>query len=85
MSVATAGDWRPADAAAGNQQPAERDSLYAGRAVTIQLSESAEKIRTVVENPGAPIAAHLPRLFDRFYRVDLAPAQGEGGGIVWRL
>jgi hypothetical protein len=36
-----------------------------------QLSESAETIRLVVENPGTPIAAeHLPRLFDRFYRVD---------------
>ena len=43
----------------------------AGQAVTIQLSESAETVRPVVENPGTPIAAeHLPRLFDRFYRVD---------------
>ncbi|MCL0269239.1 ATP-binding protein, partial [Klebsiella pneumoniae] len=42
----------------------------AGQAVTIALSESAETIRLVVENPGTPIAAeHLPRLFDRFYRV----------------
>ncbi|STS88050.1 sensor kinase CusS [Klebsiella variicola] len=52
----------------------------AGQAVTIQLSESAETIRLVVENPGTPIAAeHLPRLFDRFYRVDpLASAQRRG-------
>ncbi|MDK6769182.1 Cu(+)/Ag(+) sensor histidine kinase, partial [Klebsiella aerogenes] len=55
----------------------------AGQAVTIQLSESAEKIRLVVENPGAPIAAaHLPRLFDRFYRVDPSrQRKGEGSGI----
>ncbi len=67
------GDGRSADAAAGDQQLAvERDPLHPGwRAVTIALSESAETIRTVVENPGTPIAAeHLPRLFDRFYRVD---------------
>ncbi|HEP1065294.1 TPA: Cu(+)/Ag(+) sensor histidine kinase [Klebsiella aerogenes] len=55
----------------------------AGQAVTIQLSESAEKIRLVVENPGAPIAAeHLPRLFDRFYRIDPSrQRKGEGSGI----
>ena len=55
----------------------------AGQAVTIQLSESAETVRLVVENPGTPIAAeHLPRLFDRFYRVDpRASAKGEGSGI----
>ena len=37
----------------------------------------------VVENPGTPIAAeHLPRLFDRFYRVDPSrQRKGEGSGI----
>lgn len=55
----------------------------AGQAVTIQLSESAETVRPVVENPGTPIAAeHLPRLFDRFYRVDPSrQRKGEGSGI----
>ncbi|WP_117092205.1 ATP-binding protein, partial [Klebsiella pneumoniae] len=55
----------------------------AGQAVTIQLSESAETIRLVVENPGTPIAVeHLPRLFDRFYRVDPSrQRKGEGSGI----
>ena len=55
----------------------------AGQAVTIQLSESAETVRLVVENPGMPIAAeHLPRLFDRFYRVDPSrQRKGEGSGI----
>ena len=55
----------------------------AGQAVTIQLSESAETVRLVVENPGTPIAAeHLPRLFDRFYRVDPSrQRKGEGSGI----
>ncbi len=47
--------------------------------MTIQLSESAETVRPVVENPGTPIAAeHLPRLFDRFYRVD--PSRQRKGG-----
>ena len=51
--------------------------------MTIQLSENAGKIRLVVENPGTPIAAeHLPRLFDRFYRVDPSrQRKGEGSGI----
>ena len=55
----------------------------AGQAVTIQLSESAETIRLVVENPGTPIAVeHLPRLFDRFYLVDPSrQRKGEGSGI----
>ena len=55
----------------------------AGQAVTIALSESAETVRLVVENPGTPIAAeHLPRLFDRFYRVDPSrQRKGEGSGI----
>lgn len=54
----------------------------AGQAVTIALSESAETVRLVVENPGTPIAAeHLPRLFDRFYRVDPRASAKEGSGI----
>ena len=46
--------------------------------MTIQLSESAETVRLVVENPGTPIAAeHLPRLFDRFYMQE--HSRGKGG------
>jgi two-component system heavy metal sensor histidine kinase CusS len=58
----------------------------AGQAVTIALSESAETVRLVVENPGTPIAAeHLPRLFDRFYRVDpRASAKGRAAASAWR-
>lgn len=44
-----------------------------GHAVSVRLSEAADGVKLVVENPGTPIAAeHLPRLFDRFYRVDPA-------------
>ncbi len=59
----------------------------AGQAVTIQLSESAETVRLVVENPGTPIAAeHLPRLFDRFYRVDPSrQRKGRAAASAWRL
>lgn len=40
-------------------------------------------VQVIVENPGTPIAPeHLPRLFDRFYRVDPSrQRKGEGSGI----
>jgi len=42
-----------------------------GQRVIVRLSETEEHVQLVVENPGTPIApVHLPRLFDRFYRVD---------------
>ncbi len=41
------------------------------------------QVQVSVENPGTPIAPeHLPRLFDRFYRVDPSrQRKGEGSGI----
>ncbi len=50
-----------------------------GKAVRVELSTSGNgEISIVVENPGVEIPPeHLPRLFDRFYRVD--PARQEGG------
>ena len=50
-----------------------------GEAVRVELSTARDgEIGIVVENPGAEIAPeHLPKLFDRFYRVD--PARQEGG------
>lgn len=40
-------------------------------------------MHVIIENPGTPIPAeHLPRLFDRFYRVDPSrQRKGEGSGI----
>ena len=51
--------------------------------VGIERLESGE-IRLDVENPGEAIAPqHLPRLFDRFYRVDPSrhKARGDGAGL----
>lgn len=52
-------------------------------AVTVHLARRADLVCLTVENPGTPIAAeHLPRLFDRFYRVDPSRQHvGEGSGI----
>ena len=44
-----------------------------GAAIAVTITQEPEVIRIAVSNPGKPIADnHLPRLFDRFYRVDAA-------------
>ncbi|WP_395840006.1 Cu(+)/Ag(+) sensor histidine kinase [Edwardsiella tarda] len=55
----------------------------AGQCIHVRLSETKDRVQLCVANPGTPIAAqHLPRLFDRFYRVDPArQRKGEGSGI----
>ncbi|MBS0970828.1 Cu(+)/Ag(+) sensor histidine kinase [Nissabacter archeti] len=55
----------------------------AGRSVTVHIHENAEWVELTVENPGAPVPQeHLPRLFDRFYRVDPSrQRKSEGSGI----
>jgi two-component system heavy metal sensor histidine kinase CusS len=54
-----------------------------GQTVRLRIATAAEAVTVVVENPGETIAAeHLPRLFDRFYRVDPSRQRsGEGAGL----
>ncbi len=54
-----------------------------GETVTVSVSEKENVCELIVANPGKPIPeAHLPRLFDRFYRVDPSrQRKGEGNGI----
>jgi two-component system, OmpR family, heavy metal sensor histidine kinase CusS len=54
-----------------------------GGHVAVRLCASEDGAGTVsVENTGETIPAeHLPRLFDRFYRVDPARRQAEGAGL----
>ena len=54
-----------------------------GEAVTVKVSKTNAQVRLIVENPGTEIpAAHLPRLFDRFYRVDPSRnRESEGAGL----
>ncbi|MCI4001476.1 Cu(+)/Ag(+) sensor histidine kinase [Dickeya dianthicola] len=54
-----------------------------GQVVTVSIRERESYFDLIVENPGKPIPEeHLPRLFDRFYRVDPSrQRKGEGSGI----
>jgi two-component system phosphate regulon sensor histidine kinase PhoR len=52
----------------------------AGASVTLRVAEDHEGIRLSVEDTGPGIAAkHLPRLFERFYRVDAGRSREVGG------
>lgn len=54
-----------------------------GQAIIVSIREQDNYFDLVIENPGKPIPEeHLPRLFDRFYRVDPSrQRKGEGSGI----
>jgi two-component system phosphate regulon sensor histidine kinase PhoR len=55
---------------------------YSGERTTvrIEIADVAESIRLAVSDQGPGIAAkHLPRIFERFYRVDKARARSQGG------
>lgn len=54
-----------------------------GAAVTVQLGQEQGRTTVSVENPGSRIADEdLPRLFDRFYRVDPSrQRKSEGAGL----
>ena len=54
-----------------------------GQAIDVSISEQDCCFKLMIENPGRPIPEeHLPRLFDRFYRVDPSrQRKGEGSGI----
>lgn len=51
--------------------------------IVVRCQTVDHQVQVTVENPGTPIAPeHLPRLFDRFYRVDPSrQRKGEGSGI----
>jgi two-component system heavy metal sensor histidine kinase CusS len=53
---------------------------FIGTCVRIKLSDSGEGVTLEVINQGKPIAPeYLPRLFERFFRVDDARARDVGG------
>ena len=54
-----------------------------GGTVTVKTRTDDSFISVAVENPGEPIpAAHLPRIFDRFYRIDPSRQRtGDGAGL----
>ena len=51
-----------------------------GSSITVRLSDEGAKVRVAVEDTGPGIEAkHLPRLFERFYRVDAGRTRDMGG------
>lgn len=54
-----------------------------GKTVTVSIAERENDFELMIANPGKPVPQeHLPRLFDRFYRVDPSrQRKGEGSGI----
>jgi two-component system heavy metal sensor histidine kinase CusS len=53
-----------------------------GEAVTVRIAQHAQAVALTVENDGDGIPPeHLPRLFDRFYRIDPSRRAGEGTGL----
>lgn len=54
-----------------------------GKSLSVRLARSGEYAELHVQNPGSDIPPeHLPRLFDRFYRVDPARQhKGDGAGL----
>lgn len=54
-----------------------------GRTVQVSMARHGDTVTVAVKNPGTEIPAeHLPRLFDRFYRVDPSRQRnGDGAGL----
>lgn len=57
-----------------------------GEAIVVRCQTVDHLVQVIVENPGTPIAPeHLPRLFDRFYRVDPpANEKAKVAALGWR-
>jgi two-component system heavy metal sensor histidine kinase CusS len=83
-SANAAGDRMMLQRALGNLLANAIRHTPSGGIVTVTLSNPSDDSATiVVENPGAEIPPeHLPKLFDRFYRVDQSRQRGtEGTGL----
>lgn len=83
-SANAAGDRMMLQRALGNLIANAIRHTPSGGTVTVTLSNPSDDSATiVVENPGAEIPPeHLPKLFDRFYRVDQSRQRGaEGTGL----
>jgi two-component system heavy metal sensor histidine kinase CusS len=51
----------------------------AGQLIRVDISKQLDHVSVGVANPGTPIASeHLPKLFERFYRVDASRANSGG-------
>ena len=82
-AATAAGDRLMLQRALGNLLSNAIRHTPSGGTVRVVLGRSRDGVTVSVENPGTPIpAGDLPKIFDRFYRVDPSrQRRGEGAGL----
>lgn len=82
-AATTTGDHSMLQRALGNLLSNAVRHTAAGETVRVEIDGTPDGVRIAIENPGPDIPPeHLPKLFDRFYRIDPSRTRnGSGAGL----